>query len=364
MGGYPMGFFRKRFFSPLVLSMSAISVAMLFACTGDSKAKDKPRYTFKEGQGPNGAVASVDGKPVTEEELMGDEKLEFIDAQRRVYDLRMNRVGRVLIEKVYGEEAKKAGMSVEEYVEKNVLKGEPKIADKDYEKFVKEKKIPKEQLNAQLKERIMAYMKAQKRQDELTELTTKLSKQHKVEIYFSKPAMKMNVDVGQAPTFGGKDAKVKIVEFSDFQCPFCTRAAATVNEIKKIYGNKIQVAFKHYPLPMHPNARPASEAAMCVNELGGSDKFWKYHDKLFENAEKLDPESIKKMATAVGVKADDFNKCFEEKRFAKVVQDDIEYGNRLGVRSTPTFFINGRVLSGAQPVEAFREVIDEELSGS
>jgi protein-disulfide isomerase len=353
---------RKSLSARFLLGFALVSLVAVFACTGDSKAKEKPRYTHKEGQGPAGAVASIDGKPVTEEELMGDERLEFAEALKRVYDLRMERVGKVLLEKAYAEEAKKANMPVSEYVEQKVLKDE-KISKGEYDKFVKEKKIPKEQLNDQLKERIEAYMKAQKKQDAMNALIVSLSKKHKVEIYFAKPSLKVDIDIGQSPTFGAKDAKVKIIEFSDFQCPFCSRAANTVNELKKIYGKKIQVAFKHYPLPMHQQAKPGSEASMCVNEQS-TDKFWKYHDKLFANADKLDDESLKKYAKEVGANLDQFNKCFGEKKYAKLVEEDIEYGNRLGVRSTPTFFINGRVVSGAQPVENFREIIDEELSGS
>lgn len=358
-----MSLFRKRFTSPVLLGLVVVALAVAFACTDKGNAKEKPRYTFKEGQGPAGAVASIDGKAVSEEELMGEDKLEFIDALRKIYDLRMNRIGQVLLERVYGEEAKKANMSVMEYVDQKVLKGEPKISDGEYNKFVQEKKIPKEQLNPQLKERIMNYMKAQKRQEQLQKLIVDLSKKHKVEIYFAKPSVKMDIEIGQSPTFGGKDAKVKIVEFSDFQCPFCTRAAATVNELKKIYGNKIQVAFKHYPLPMHQQAKPASEASMCINEQS-SDKFWKYHDKLFANADKLGDEDLKKYAKEVGADVKKFEECYSSKKYAKAVEADMEYGNKLGVRSTPTFFVNGRLVQGAQPIENFREIIDEELSGT
>ncbi|MEW6055263.1 MAG: DsbA family protein [Bdellovibrionota bacterium] len=357
-----MSALRKYLNTPLLVGMAAVAMVIAFACTGNGNAKEKPKYTFKEGQGPAGAVASIDGKPVSEDELMGEEKLEFVEALRKIYDLRMSRIGRLLLERSYSEEAKKANLGLDEYVETKVLKGDAKISDSEYNKFVQEKKIPKEQLNPQLKERILTYMKAQKKQEELEKLIVSLSKKHKVEIYFAKPNVKVNIDIGQAPTFGGKDAKVKIVEFSDFQCPFCSRGANTVNELKKIYGNKIQVAFKHFPLPMHPQAKPASEASMCVNEQN-TDKYWKYHDKLFANQDKLDNENLKKYAKEVGADMEKFNKCFEEKKYAKLVQDDLEYGSKLGVRSTPTFFINGRPVAGALPVENFREAIDEELAG-
>ena len=348
----------KRFATKLGIAVSTVAMLVVFACTNNSKAKEKPKYVFKENGGKPGIALSVDGQDVTEDELIGDQKMEFADALKRLYDLRLMRVGSILLQKKYGEEAKKANMSVDEYIETKVLK-DPKISDKDVEKFANEKHIPKDQVS-QYKDKIISYMKAMKKNDERDALIAKLSKEHKVEIYFPKPSLKVDVELGNGPVYGNKDAKVKIVEFSDFQCPFCSRGANTVNEIKKAYGKKVAIAFRHYPLPMHPQAKPASEASMCVFEQN-PDKFWTYHDMLFANQDKLDDESLKKYAKEVGVKEDLFKQCFESHKYADQVNKDMEYGNKVGVRSTPTFFVNGRLVQGAQPIEAFREIIDEEL---
>ncbi|MGE4233445.1 MAG: DsbA family protein [Bacteriovoracia bacterium] len=338
------------------------TLAVIFACTSNSGAKEKPKYTFKEGKGPAGAMISIDGQAYNEDELIGEDKMDFAEIYRKLYDLRMDRISGLLLKKAYGEKAKKENKSVEEYVETKVLKADPKISNGEYEAFVKEKKIPKEQINAQLKDRIMAYMKAQKKMEEKQKLIVKLSKEHKVEVYFGKPNLKVEVQLGNSPVFGAKDAKVEIVEFSDFQCPFCSQAAKTVTEIKKMYGKKVKFAFKHFPLPMHPQARPASEASMCVNEQN-TEKFWKYHDLLFQNQQALEADSLKKYAKEVGVNTDQFNKCFDAKKYANAIQEDLDYGSRIGVRSTPTFFINGRLVSGALPIESFKEIIDEEMAG-
>ncbi|NDF14847.1 DsbA family protein [bacterium] len=148
--------------------------------------------------------------------------------------------------------------------------------------------------------------------------------------------------------------------FSDFQCPFCSRAAKTVSEIKKKYGNKVKLVFKHFPLPMHQQAGPASEASMCVFEQN-KDKFWKFHDMAFEKQSSLDNDSLVKYAKAVGADEKKFKECFEGKKFSEAVKADLAYGEKLGVRSTPTFFVNGQLLSGALPIDQFSEVIDEEL---
>lgn len=349
-----------KFSKQLTIVLSLSILAIVFACTAETRAKEKPRYINKEGQGPAGAMVSIDGKAVNEEELMGDEKLEFAELQKKIYDLRLERVNQLLLEKVYGGDAKKAGLSLDDYIESKVIKSDPKISDKEYDKFVKEKHIPKEQL-AQLKDRIMMYLKVQKRQEERQRLIVKVAKEHKVELFFQKPNIKVNVEIGNAPVFGSKEARVKIVEFSDFQCPFCSQAANTVMELKKIYGKKIFFAYKNFPLPMHPQAMPAAEAAMCINEQN-TEKYWKYHDKLFANQSKLDSDSLKKFAKEVGGKVDQFSQCIDSHKYAQVVRDDMEYGSKLGVKSTPTFFINGRLVSGALPVESFKELIEEELS--
>lgn len=351
----------KRITSPLLVSFAVVALIVAFACTGDSKAKEKPNYKYSEGALPGGAAMTIDGKPISWEQMLGDRLLDHIEAAEKLYEVDEAAAGQTVINTVYAEEAKKANMSVDEYVNTKVLKGEPKISDGEYNKFVQEKKIPKEQLNPQLKERILAYMKMQKREEDKQKLITKLVKDHNIVLGFKKPEFKVNVDIGDSPTFGGKDAKVKIVEFSDFQCPFCSRAAATVTQLKKMYGNKILVAFKQYPLPMHPQAKPASEASLCVNEQS-TDKFWKFHDKLFENQQKLDDKSLADYAKAVGANMDQFNKCVAEKKYAKAVEADMDQGNKLNVRSTPSFFINGKPLSGAQPVEAFKEIIDDQLA--
>lgn len=342
------------------LSLGALVACALvvFACSNSSTAKEKPKYVFKEGGKP-GVAVSVNGKEYSEEDLIGDQKMEFADALKRVYDLRIARVGALLLQSKYGDEAKKANMDVEDYVENKVLK-DAKVSDSDINKFAKEKNIPKEQVS-QYKDKIIAYMRAMKKNDQRDALIAKLSKENKVEIYFAKPDLKVEVELGEGAVFGDKQAKVKIVEFSDFQCPFCSRGANVLNEIKKKYGKKVAISFRHYPLPMHPQAKPAAEASMCINEQNTS-KFWSYHDKLFAAQDKLDNESLKRVAKEVGANMDDFNKCLDSHKYADLVQKDLDYGTKIGVRSTPTFFVNGRLVQGAQPFDVFKEMIDEELA--
>ena len=344
---------------------SALLVAAAFsvfvACT-DSQAKAKPNIVTKDAPKP-GLAAKIGDIEITEEELIGDAKSEFFELKKREYDLRMERLQRLMEEKLIGEEAKKANMSQEDFINKKVV-GKISISTSDYNKFVKEKGIPEEQLkqHPEYKDRINQFLENQKKQDKVQEYLAKLTKSKPVEAYFKKPVMeRVNVDAAGAPLMGKNDAKVKIVAFSDFQCPYCSRGAVTMHEIQKKYGSKVSIAFKHYPLPFHQQALPAAEMSMCVNKLGSSDKFWKFHDILFKNQDKLDVDSLAKFAKEAGVDDKKAKECLDSGEFKEVVKTDMEYGNKLGVRSTPTFFVNGQMVAGALPTEQFVEMIDEEL---
>lgn len=355
----PQSQFNKKSLSQtLVLTLASSLTLLSVAACSDSQAK--PNIVTKEPPRA-GVVAKIGGEEITEEQLIGEDKLDFHELKKREYDLRMDRLNKLMVDKLIGAEAKKANLSLDEYINKKVVGGEIKISDKDYKKFVAEKRIPEAQITPQIKERIMAYLQNQKKQDMVQAHVAKLTKNEPVEVYFTKPRMDVKVDIGQAPVMGKADAKVKIVEFSDFQCPFCNRAADTVGELKKKYGNKIQVAFKHFPLPMHREAGPASEASMCVHEQD-ADKFWKFHDILFKNQDKLDNASLEKYAKDVGANVDKFKECYSSGKYKQFVQNDMQQGEKIGVKSTPTFFINGQIVAGALPVEQFSEIIDEELA--
>jgi protein-disulfide isomerase len=167
------------------------------------------------------------------------------------------------------------------------------------------------------------------------------------------------VDAGNAPIRGGKEAKVTIVEFSDFQCPFCNRVNPTLAQINQTYGDKVRVAFKHLPLRIHPDAPAAHAAAEAAHRQG---KFWEMHDKIFANQRELKPEKFKEYAKESGLDVAKFDKDVASPDVKKKIDADSQEADKLGVSGTPAFFINGRYVSGAQPFEAFKKVIDEELA--
>jgi protein-disulfide isomerase len=166
------------------------------------------------------------------------------------------------------------------------------------------------------------------------------------------------VKAGDSPAKGPASAPIEMIEFSDFQCPYCLRANPAVAQVLSTYGDRIHFVYRNYPLPNHPNARPAAEAAQCANEQG---KFWPYHDRLFANPAQLSDADLKQSATQVGLDTPKFNACFDGHKYKATIDADIQAADDLGVSGTPAFFINGRSLTGAQPFEEFKRVIDEEL---
>jgi protein-disulfide isomerase len=163
------------------------------------------------------------------------------------------------------------------------------------------------------------------------------------------------------PQHGPADAPVTIVEFSDFECPFCGRVIPTLKELETAYGKKIRVVWRNQPLPFHQNAMPAAIAAMEAFEQGKADKFWAMHDKMFENRSALSTDDLVGYAKALGLDGAKMKTALETKKHEKEIKADQEVAAEVGARGTPSFFINGRVLRGAQPVDKFKEIIDDEL---
>ncbi len=173
----------------------------------------------------------------------------------------------------------------------------------------------------------------------------------------AEPAVQ-NIEVGNAPSRGPKNAPVTIVAYSDFECPFCSRVVPTLKQLEEEYKGKIRVAFKHQPLNFHQNAKPAAMASMAAHEQG---KFWEYHDKLFANQRALDRVSLERYAEELKLDMGKFKAAMDSNKYDAQISADMAEATRVGVNGTPSFFINGRSLVGAQPVDAFKRVIDEEL---
>lgn len=161
-----------------------------------------------------------------------------------------------------------------------------------------------------------------------------------------------------APAFGPANASVTLVEFSDFQCPYCSRAADVVHAVKEKYADKVRVVFRQFPLSFHNNAHLAAEAALAAHAQG---KFWQFHDRLFANQQALSRADLEKYATEVGLKLPAFKKALDNKTYAAQVDADVELGNSVGVRGTPSMFLNGKRVENATDAESVLDLIEAAL---
>ena len=176
------------------------------------------------------------------------------------------------------------------------------------------------------------------------------------------PVERVKVPVTSAqPQKGPADALVTIVEFSDFECPFCGRVGPTLEQLQKDYGDKVRIVWRNQPLPFHQNAMPAAQAAMEAFAQGKSEKFWAMHDKLFANRSALSRADLEKYAGEIGLDVAKFKQALDTNKHEAAIKADQELAATVGARGTPSFFINGRNLRGAQPVDKFKEIIDDEL---
>ena len=234
----------------------------------------------------------------------------------------------------------------------------PDVTDAEVDKFYEENKarIPPQMTKEQVAPQIKNYL-AQQRQVEvrdkfMADLETKYGVTYLIE------PMRATV-AATGPAKGPESAPVTIVEFSDFECPFCSRLVPTVDEVVAKYGDKVRVVFRQFPLSIHPTAQKAAEASLCAHEQG---KFWQMHDEMFKDQKGLAVDNLKTKAAALGVNADQFNACLDGGKYAKQVADDMQAGAEVGVSGTPAMFVNGRFLSGAVPFADVAKLIDDELA--
>lgn len=334
--------------------------AFLFLAVSCSESVSKANFQFRAAP-KAGVAAKVGETEISSAELMEGIESELYEAESKVFEVKYNKLRSIIMQKFMDQDPKKKGLSNDEYMDKYIASN-VKISDKDVDAFIKKQSIPQEHLNPMVREKIKNYLEMEKKKEAMDKWLAEQTKKTPVEVYVEKPRRpSYDITLGDAPVTGGSDAKVTVVEFSDFQCPFCAKGAEVIQELKKKYGNKVRVAFKNFPLPFHNQAEGAANAALCAQEQS-TELFWKMHDEMFAHQDQLDVESLKKLGKKIGVKADQFDPCVTSGKYATRVKAEIEEGKKYNVKSTPTFFVNGQMINGAQPIDVFAEVIDEELA--
>jgi protein-disulfide isomerase len=340
------------------LGVMSLALGLFFAC--NKEANSKASYIFKAAPS-EGAVANIGGEVIMAKDFYKGVEADLFEAEMKVYEIKFARLQTILLERFMSKDPNKKNLSNDEFLAKYIAK-DIKVADKEIEKFIVDRQIPKEQINPEIKDRIKQYIEMDKKKEAVEKWLAEQVNKTKVEVYIEKPKRPVfDVNIADAPFKGNADAKVTIVEYSDFQCPFCSKASKTVEELEKKYGNKVKIAFKNFPLPFHNQAKMAAMAAECAN-VQDKKYFWKMHDAMFADQTKLDRDQLLATAKKIGVKVEEFTKCLDSNAHMAKIDQDIKEGQELAIKSTPTFFINGKLLSGALPIETFSEVIEEELA--
>ena len=282
-------------------------------------------------------------------------------AVQKLYDGRRNALEAIVADMLLADAAKAKGLSPEAYVQSEIGTRVKPVTDAEVVSFYQSNQNQMEGRSLEvMAPAITRYLTEQQEQAARAALLTELRKAGpSVRVMLDSPRFEITLS-DKDPSLGNAKAPVTLVEFSDFQCPFCLRVAPTMKQIRATYGDRVRVVWKDFPLTqIHPQAFKAGEAGQCAAEQG---KFWEFHDRVFENQQAMLVDDLKRYASSVGVDAARFNACLDTSKQAEVVRDGVAQGTRLGINSTPTVFINGRRVSGAQPYEVFAAIIDEELS--
>jgi predicted DsbA family dithiol-disulfide isomerase len=311
----------------------------------------------RQGGDPPEILATINGEPVTLAAVDEVAQPQLDQIRRQLFDVRKATLEQMIDETLLEAEAAKRSINIEhlfvEEIEAKTTPPSPNVVAEFYEKNRADMEDSLDEMMPQLTD----YLLQQKRHERMGVFLKELRMAAKVEIFLK--LARVEVAAGDAARKGPQDAPVEIIEFSDFQCPFCTRGAGVVAEIVGHYGDRVSIVFKHFPLEFHPEAHGAAQAAECARDQG---KFWEYHDILFANQEKLFPPDLVEHALQLDLDADIFEACLQSQKYAGRVNADLTEGGAIGMSGTPGFYINGIPLSGAQPFENFKLIIDEELA--
>ena len=342
------------------LAVAVFMIALPACAQGDAAMKDA-------APAGNDVAAVVAGETITMSDLeaAATDSLKQVDqqleqCQRQAQQSRFDALNATLQEMVRDEMLKKesaaAGQTVDEYRAAELDSKVAPVTDEDVQAFFDENKarIGNRTLE-QIGPQIRTYLEQQARQQAEESFYDNLESKYDVAVKLDPPRVEV---AATGPAKGPETAPITIVEFSDFQCPFCTRVVPTLEQVKENYGDKVRLVFRQFPLGMHPNAPKAAEASLCAREQG---KFWEMHDAMFGDQSALAVPQLKVTAAKLGLDAEKFNQCLDSGKYQDEVATDMEAGAEAGVSGTPAMFVNGQMVSGAVPYDQLAAVIDAEL---
>jgi protein-disulfide isomerase len=340
----------------LMLGMGlALMVGSLLV--GFPMAPLSPAAAGQSQTSPAPVVAVVNGKEITEQELLDRVRGELVKFEAQMYEVRRNGVEELISDYLLEQAAKARGLTGDELLRQEVDVKVGEVTAKEAEDFYTANQARIRKPLDEVRPQLLNYLQQNKLTEARRAYLKSLRDKAQVKMYLTPPLVEVSAE--GAPFKGPQGAPITIVEFSDFQCAYCKRVLTVLNQVLERYPDQVKLAFRDFPiLNIHPQAQKAAEAAHCASEQG---KFWEYHDLLFEKQDAIPTTNFADYAKTLGLELTSFQACLDSQKYKEKVERNYADGVKAGVSGTPAFFINGRLVSGAQPLEAFKAVIEEEL---
>jgi protein-disulfide isomerase len=311
---------------------------------------------------PTQSIAEVNGEAITVEHLDRALGAKVVSLEEQIYTTKRDELEALIAQRLLMQEAAKRGISVAALLDAEITAKVSLITEADINAVFQENKPNLAGVDVTIaREKIRTALQQQRLSIQQKQFVNSLRSQGRVLIRLQPPpVVRVEVLTDGAPFEGAAEAPVTLVEFSDFHCPFCKRVQGTLKQLLDRYPGKIKHVYRNLPIDnLHPHARRAAEAARCAQDQG---KFWKYHARLFASAPKASDDDLKHYAEQIGLDLVQFDGCVSQRSYYDLVQRDLQEASQLGVTTTPTFFVNGRLVTGAQPIEKFVQIIEEELA--
>ena len=305
-------------------------------------------------------LATINGRNITQREVDDSITSQIFPLEQQLYALRKAALDNLVSRAILQDAANKRGVSTEE-LRKQLTNGKIEVTSVEIEQEYAEQASAFGGMSPdEAKERLRLSLESESRMKLYRDALAELRKSSRIELFLAEPRVPRIGDDGTAPSTGARDAPVTIVEFSDFQCPFCRRAQSTLKQILQKYGNKVRLVFKHLPLDIHAEAFVSAQAAFCAAEQGF---FWQYHEALFAS-NGLAPELLKRTASRLGLDMPKFTSCLVSEASRAAVLKDVREARQFGINATPTFIVNGKLVRGAIGFDEFTILIEQELKST
>jgi len=336
-----------------------VTLFLIYSCTPKTNNNYIVISTPNANQPPD-IVAKIGKEPINTRELEKGIEVEIFELEEKIFNLKMDRLKVIMLEKFMNLNPKKEGLTNDEFFERFIAK-DIKLSKSEIDEFMKSRGITKDQLNPELLPRIETYLKENQKKKALDRWLNEESAKHKVEVYFKKPVRPLfDVNIGDSPFMGKKNAQVTIVAYSDYQCPFSKKGAEILKELWDTYGEKVKIVHKDFPLPFHSRSKILAQGALCANDQSNK-YFWKFYYKLFEDQTIGSKEQLEEISKEIGLDLNKFVKCLDSNKYGSKIENEINEAIKLGIKSTPTFFINGKIINGAHNIDVFKNLVDEEM---